>query len=731
MSKQKIINFKLYLVCFLTLSTIGCKTTSEIQEEIHFTNYLFTYFTGNGPGEESIHYAISKDGYNYQALNNNKPIMDSKIISTSGGVRDPHILRSEDGKTFYMVITDLYVPEQGWNNYAMVLMKSTDLINWTSSKINIPETFPEAFGDVKRVWAPQTVYDKDTKQYMIYWSMLGNEGPDIIYYSYANEDFTGLATIPKQLYYSPSNSACIDGDIVYNNGKYHLFFKNESSGGGIKQAVSNKVNEGYVELDGFFDQTDAAVEGSGIFKLIGTDEYILMYDMYTSGKYQFTKSKDLQNFEIVDHEISMNFHPRHGSVIPITEKETQALVQKWGVLGKTSFLKFDSESIKKRNIAINDEDYTIYIPVKSGTDISRFDPKIITNSWVSIETSGANDFSKGPIDYTISSGNNQKTYKVTVKEDNNPVLDGFYADPEIIYSQKHNKYYLYPTSDGYHGWSGTYFKTFSSEDLVNWKDEGTILDLKKDVTWADRNAWAPTAIEKKINGTYKYFYYFTAAQKIGVAVSDNPTGPFTDIGKPLIGEKPEGINRGQEIDPDVFTDPVSGKSYLYWGNGYLACVELNEDMISIKENSLKIMTPKDGTFREGVEVFFRNGTYYFLWSENDTRSPDYSVRYATAKSPRGPLTIPQNNLILEKKPQEGIYGTGHNSVIQTPNSDIWHIVYHRFNRPNGITMGDNAGFNREVCIDLLNFGAEGDILPIEPTVSGIKPIINENKKLNK
>ena len=155
--------------------------------------------------------------------------------------------------------------------------------------------------------------------------MLGSTGPDIIYYAYANEDFTALASTPKQLFYSPSNSACIDGDIIYEGGKYHLFFKNESAGGGIRQAVSDHLTEGYTQLDGFFDQTDNPVEGSGIFKLIDSDDYILMYDMYTSGRYQFTKSKDLLHFAIVDEDISMNFHPRHGTVIAITEKETQDL----------------------------------------------------------------------------------------------------------------------------------------------------------------------------------------------------------------------------------------------------------------------------------------------------------------------------------------------------------------------------------------------------------------------
>ena len=71
-----------------------------------------------------------------------------------------------------------------------------------------------------------------------------------------------------------------------------------------------------------------------------------------------------------------------------------------------------------------------------------------------------------------------------------------------------------------------------------------------------------------------------------MAISDHPTGPFIDSGKPLIGrELPKGMPRGQNIDPDVFTDPVSGNTYLYWGNYYMAVCELNDDMVSVKPNT--------------------------------------------------------------------------------------------------------------------------------------------------
>lgn len=611
--------------------------------EKDLTAYLFVYFIGNKVEEEAVNYAVSTDGYHYYSLNNNKPVLDSKTISSTGGVRDPHILRGEDGKTFYMVLTDM-TSSKGWDsNRAMVLLKSTDLVNWKSSVVNIQKAF-SGNEDLKRVWAPQTIYDAKAGKYMIYFSMKHGNEPDKIYYAYANADFTALESAPKLLFVPKSKGACIDGDIILKDGVYHLFYKTESETAGIKTAVTNDLTSGnWTENDNYLQQTKEKVEGSSIFKLNNSDEYILMYDLYSKGKYQFTKTKDLENFTVIDQDVSMDFKPRHGTILPITRSELKRITAKW------------------------------VTPLQL--------PKI----------------------------------------NNNPVLDGYYADPEILYSNKTKKYYIYPTSDGFNDWSGYYFKAFSSDNLTDWKDEGIILDLKKEVSWANRNAWAPCIVEKKIKGKYQYFYYFTAAQKIGVAVSDHPTGPFKDSGKAIVAERPQGIKDGQEIDPDVFTDPKTGKSYLYWGNMYMAAAELNPDMVSLKEGSTKIIEVNK-SFREGTYVIYRNGKYYFFWSEDDTRSPNYKVRYGISDSPLRPLEIPQNNIVIQGIPKQGIYATGHNSVLQIPGKDEWYIVYHRFSYPTGIKMGRAGGFHREVCIDKLEFNPEGSIKEVVPTHTGIESL---------
>lgn len=637
-------NLAFFLVLFNVVQAQNPpKGTLPVIADKDFTAYLFVYFTGNKVEEEAVRYAVSTDGYHYYHLNNNKPVIDSKTISSTGGVRDPHILRGDDGKTFYMVLTDM-TSSKGWDsNRAMILLKSTDLVKWESSVVNIQTAFP-GNENLKRVWAPQTIYDAKAAKYLVYFSLQYAGGPDKIYYAYANKDFTALESAPKLLFVPKSERACIDGDIIEKQGVYHLFYKTETEKAGIKVATTTDLTSGkWIENDNYLQQTKDKVEGSSVFQLNNSDEYILMYDVYTKGKYQFTKTKDLENFTVIDNDIAMDFNPRHGTIMPITRSELKRLTAKWGTPEKF--------------------------------------PKI----------------------------------------NNNPVLEGYYADPEVLYSNKTKKYYIYPTSDGFDGWSGNYFKAFSSDNLTDWKDEGIILDLRKDVSWANRNAWAPCIIEKKIKGKYKYFYYFTAAQKIGVASSDNPIGPFTDSGKALIDTKPEGIKGGQEIDPDVFTDPETGKSYLYWGNMYMAVAELNPDMLSIKKESTKLIKV-DATFREGTYVMNRNGQYYFLWSQDDTRSPNYKVRYGISKSPLGPIEIPENNIVIQGIPNEGIYATGHNSVLQIPNKDEWYIVYHRFSYPTGIKMGEAGGFHREVCLDKLEFNQDGTIKEVVPTHAGVKAI---------
>ena len=621
------------------------------QDPNEMVAYLFTYFNSNDPKDEQICYALSEDGYNYTPINDGMPVISSDTIALTQCVRDPHILRCEDGKTFYMVVTDMK-SNLGWNsNRGMVLLKSTDLINWQHTAINFPTRYTKTWKNVQRVWAPETIYDRKAGKYMVFYSLASSDrgSYDKIYYQYANKDFTDLEGEPKWLF--DAGCATIDGDIVYNEADqmYHLFYKQEA-GRGIYQAVAKELTDKWQMIGGNVEQTKESVEGVGVCKAIDGKSWIIMYDCYGNGHYQFCKSEDLKTFQFVQNtEMRGKFTPRHGTIIPITRAEKERLLKAFP---------------------------------------------------------------------------NHKQ----------PILSGFHADPEVLYSNKTKKYYIYSTTDGTPGWGGHDFSVFSSENLVDWKDEGKMLDVKGDqVKWATGNAWAPCIIEKKVGKAYKYFFYFSAhnplsnRKEIGVAVSDSPTGPFVDSGAPIItdADRPKEARGGQAIDVDVFQDPKTGKFYLYWGNGFMAGAELNDDMLSVKKETITHLTPKGGNlqswaFREGAYVFYRKGTYYFMWSVDDTGSPNYHVCYGTAKSPLGPISIDENSyMVIKQKPEDQIYGTAHNSVLQIPGKDEWYIVYHRINKN---FVHHEPGIHREVCIDRMTFDKQGRIIPVTPTLDGPEPL---------
>ena len=275
-----------------------------------------------------------------------------------------------------------------------------------------------------------------------------------------------------------------------------------------------------------------------------------------------------------------------------------------------------------------------------------------------------------------------------------PILEGHTADPHAVVFD--DTYYVYPTSDK-DEWQTTDFSCWSSRDLIHWKNEGMILDVTKDLKWANLRAWAPAMIRR--DG--KYFFYFCADAKIGVATNSAPTGRFADaLERPLITSSRE--HPGQAIDPCAFIDD-DGQAYLYYGQGNLYAYKLKPDMITLDGPPVK-MTPS--RFNEGVFIFKRNGLYYFMWSENDARDVRYQVAYGIAKSPLGPIEIPPDNVVLQRRGQ--VVGTGHHAVVRVPGTDRWYILYHRHAIPNG------NGYTRETCIARMEFTADGRIQKVDP-----------------
>ena len=247
----------------------------------NYTKYLFVYFPSND--NENIYYALSdkESPFDFVPMNNGQMIISADSIALKRGVRDPHVLRGEDG-WFYMVNTDMRCAE-GWSsNRGMVLMRSRDLVNWQHSTVHFPEKYKGTnFANVTRVWAPETIWDPEAQKYMVYFSLFTNDGSipyDKVYYCYANADFTDLEGEPVYLF--DRGSATIDMDIVYNEKDhlYHGFYKNEGSGGICKVTASRLTAEPgkapgsqWGEPSGTLQQTRVAVEGAGVWRLIDSD----------------------------------------------------------------------------------------------------------------------------------------------------------------------------------------------------------------------------------------------------------------------------------------------------------------------------------------------------------------------------------------------------------------------------------------------------------------------------
>ncbi len=385
---------------------------------------------------------------------------------------------------------------------------------------------------------------------------------------------------------------------------------------------------------------------------------------------------------------------------------------------KDKIISVYGKNIKKYNVQINDSE--IIVPVVP-THLSGVAPCFELAEGCSLTLNG-NDCTSPVTGTLIDADGTATAFTVKAVEWGNSPLGeyGVFGDPGII--PLDGKFYIYPTTDGINGWQSTLFHAFSSPDLLHWTDEGVLLDFA-DIPWTGGvMAWAPSAIER--NGKY-YFYYSggrygwtetgrDGGRNIGVAVSDSPNGPFTDIGHPLV---PAGTRRGQMIDPQVYIDD-DGTPYLYWGNGGLYVAKLADDMISL-EGEIHTITPDH--FTEGVFVIKRNGKYYFTWSEGNTERADYIVRWGVSDSP---IERPQGCEILisrENAKDPRIMCTGHHSILNIPGTDAWIVCYHRFNIPTTVDVGEGlyAGSHREPAFDWLFFDENGNMLPVIPTLEGI------------
>ena len=285
--------------------------------------YLFCYFIGNEPHEERIHFAVSEDGYNFRALNN-EPV----IIQTKGKkcVRDPYIFKGQDDY-YYIIGTDMKCQEGWTSNHALVTWKSKDLVNWIDETIIDIRDFGGEFQNTTRAWAPQAIWDENEQKYMIYWAHSTVEN-DVAGMYYAHSSDMKTMTEPKPLYIR-KNIQTIDGDIAFNkdNGMYYLYFKHDEDQT-IAYVKSQNLTGPYKDPSVVVSLANTGVEGSEIYNITGTDQWVMVMDEYGTDRFFMQQTTDFENFKAVNPEdYSMPFNPRHGSICAISDEDYDNLLK--------------------------------------------------------------------------------------------------------------------------------------------------------------------------------------------------------------------------------------------------------------------------------------------------------------------------------------------------------------------------------------------------------------------
>ncbi len=321
-----------------------------VPKESDMSAYLMVFHKDDTHG---LYMAVSPDGYSFTALNEGNPIMAGDTIADQKGIRDPHIYRGPDG-AFYMSMTDLHVfakrdgkRETEWerdgkiyawgNNRGLVLMKSWDLVNWKRTNLRFTD-ISARFQEIGCAWAPETIYDEEKGKLMIYYTMRFRNEPNRLYYVYVNDDYDCLESMPELLFAYPNEKvSAIDADITKVGDKYRMFYVSHDGTAGIKQAVADKVNGEYQYDPRWYDPEPSSCEAPNVWKRIGEDKWVLMYDCYGQNihNFGFIETSDFVNFENLGQfntgvmKTTNYISPKHGAVIPITKEEAERLTNHW------------------------------------------------------------------------------------------------------------------------------------------------------------------------------------------------------------------------------------------------------------------------------------------------------------------------------------------------------------------------------------------------------------------
>ena len=342
--------------------------TADVAKADDGDYYMFAYFTGNEDtrqydnNNQAIRFAVSTDGLNFKALNDNKPAI--KQLGGSLNVRDPYLFKGADDY-YYIIGTDLDCITMGWwgNQPQMVIWRSLDLVNWTDETyINSAQICGLNDNQVYRTWAPQVFYDEASEKYMVYFAFAAEGYNSTNMYYMMTSDLLDQSKYskPEQLYrpyddpanpcYQSNNKDCIDADITKQGDTYYMFYKDEGAST-VCLATSKSLNKDYRYVGKCATSTETAnIEGCQVYK-IGNNYYLVADRFSAAGRFAiYNLGSDLSAITASDGSINMNdsnpistydglngfenLSVRHGSVMHINKTQYDALVAKYGISDK-------------------------------------------------------------------------------------------------------------------------------------------------------------------------------------------------------------------------------------------------------------------------------------------------------------------------------------------------------------------------------------------------------------
>jgi hypothetical protein len=284
----------------------------------------------------------------------------------------------------------------------------------------------------------------------------------------------------------------------------------------------------------------------------------------------------------------------------------------------------------------------------------------------------------------------------------NPILPIQHFVPDVeARVWKDGRIYLYGSYDisGASTYCSFEHHVFSSDDMQHWQHHGECFRSTgphSDVPWNEHELYAPDCIEYQ--GRYYLFFCLSDATE-GVAVSDSPTGRFSQAA-PVVGADRDAI------DPAVLADD-DGQVYYFWGQFNLRGARLRPDLQTIEPATLNtaVITESEHGFHEGACIRKRNGFYYLVYTYI-SRGRATCLAYATSSSPLGPYV--KRGILIDNTGCDPQSWNNHGSIAEFQGQ--WYVFYHR--------SSQNTRFNRRVCVEPITFNPDGSIDEVEMTTQG-------------